>query len=108
MQHIRLCFSADIVGPDDTKSKVQGGGSSAWAPKDVVWKGRKELGVKFLNVIPQQWTYAGSGMNVGNIMSWANEWHLRGGGTIPKFTWVQGANAPSDIRVLFTGTCVYM
>ena len=81
--------------------EAQGDVLSAWVPKNALWKGRKELRVKFLNIIPAEWTYGGSGMNVGNIMSWANEWHLRGGNTIPKFALVQEVNAPSDIRVLF-------
>ena len=80
----------------------QGDVLSAWVQKNVLWKGRKELRVKFLSTIPHEWTYGGSGMNVGNIMSWANEWYLRGGGTIPKFSLVQDVNAPSDIRVSFT------
>ena len=76
-------------------------GYSLCIPKNVLWN-KKELAVKFLNDVPSQWTYAGSGMNVGNIMSWANQWSARGGNTIPKFTRVQSVSAPSDIRVLFT------
>jgi hypothetical protein len=75
---------------------------SAWMPKDALWD-KKELAVKFLNIIPDQWTYDGNGMNTGNIMSWANEWSLRGGGTIPKFTHVKEPNAPSDIHITFIG-----
>ena len=44
--------------------------------KNVVWKGVEELTVKFLNDIPTEWTYGGSGMNGGSIISWANEWSL--------------------------------
>ena len=94
------------VEPDDgmeVADEAQGDVLSAWVPKNALWKGRKELRVKFLSIIPAQWTYGGSGMNIGNIMSWANEWHLRGGNTIPTFTLVQEVDAPSDIRVLFTG-----
>ena len=82
----------------ETDEEPQGDVLSAWVPKNVLWS-KKQLTVKFLNDIPAQWTYSGGGMNVGDIMSWANEWSLQGGGIIPKFTWVQDA---SDIRVLFT------
>ena len=64
--------------------------------------------MKFLNDVPSHWTYAGSGMNVGNIMSWANEWSLRGGGTIPEFTLVENASARSDIRVQFISKTSYL
>lgn len=106
-----MCSTADLdeadvrsgtVEPDSMDiDEVQGDVLSAWVPKNALWN-KKELAVKFLNDVPPQWTYAGSGMNVGNIMSWANEWYLRGGGTVPKFTRVQDASAPSDIRVMFT------
>ena len=113
-QVVPLCSTVDLdeedvcsgnVEPDAMEvDEIQAEGDvlSAWVPKNVLWKGRTELHVKFLNDIPAQWTYGGSGMNVGNIVSWANEWNLRGGGTIPEFTLVRGADAPSDIRVLFT------
>ena len=113
-QALPLCSTVDLDEEDARSGNVEPDAMevdeiqaesdvlSAWVPKNVLWKRKTELRVKFLNVIPQEWTYAGSGMNVGNIMSWANEWNLRGGGTIPKFTLVQGADAPSDIRVLFT------
>jgi hypothetical protein len=92
------------VEPDDGMEidEAHGDVLSAWVPKNVLW-GKKELAVKFLNNIPAQWTYGGSGMNVGNIMSWADEWSLRGGGTIPKFTRVEEPSAPSDIRIEFNG-----
>ena len=90
------------VEPDAMETDTQGDVLSAWVPKNVIWSGRTELCVKFLNNIPAQWTYGGSGMNVGNIMSWANEWSLRGEGIIPRFTQVQDVSSPSDIRVMFT------
>ena len=74
---------------------------SAWVPRSVIWRGRKELGVKFLYEIPNGWTYAGKDLNTGNIMSWANVWSHRGEGIIPSFTEVKDANAPSDIKVEF-------
>ena len=73
---------------------------SVRVPKNALWD-KKELAVKFLNDIPTQWTYGGSKMNVGNIISLANEWNRRGGGTIPKFTRVGEPSAPSDIRIEF-------
>ena len=107
-----MCSTADLdeadvrsgtVEPDSMEiDDVQGNVLSAWVPQNIIWKGRNELTVKFLNTIPQEWTYSGSGMNVGNIMSWANEWSLRGGGAIPTFTLVQNVSAPSDIHVKFT------
>ena len=114
IQHIPLCTTADFdeedirsgtVEPDEAMETEEGHAHgdvlSAWVPKNALW-GKKELAVKFLNDIPAQWTYGGSGMNVGNIMSWANEWSLRGGNTIPKFTRVDQPSAPSDIRIKFT------
>lgn len=104
-----MCSTADLdeadvrSGTDAMETEeAQDDVLSAWVPKNVIWKGRKELTVKFLNIIPPEWTYSGSGMNVGNIMSWANEWSLRGGGTIPTFTLVQDVGTPSDIHVKFT------
>ena len=104
-QRIPLCTSGDLdeaVDCSPDSSDTQDDVLSGWVPKNVIWKGRDELGVKFLNNVPADWTYAGSGMNIGNIMSWANEWSLRGNGVIPKFTLVQETNARSDIRVEFT------
>ena len=111
-QLVPLCSTVNLdeadvsSGPSAMRVKeIQTGSDvlSAWVPENVLWRERKELLVKFLNVIPREWHYHGSGMNVGNIMSWANEWNLRGGETIPKFTLVQDDDAcPSDIRVLFT------
>ena len=115
VQHIPFCTTADLdeedmrsgtVEPDEAMETDEGHAYgdvlAAWVPKNVLWGNhKKELTVKFLNNILPQWTYGGSGMNVGNIMSWANEWYLRGGGTIPKFTWVEGPSAPSDIRIEF-------
>ena len=112
MQHIPLCTSAAHVDEADTascgierdvvKSESEDDVLSAWVTKNVSWKEKDELTVRFLNTIPPEWTYRGSGINVGNIMIWANEWNLRGGGTIPTFTLVRDVDGPSDIRVLFT------
>ena len=107
MQHPPLCTSVDSDEEDvcggilELDSPSVEDSLSAFVPKKVTWKGRKELRVKFLSVIPSSWTYAGSGLNTGNILSWASEWSLRGEGFIPSFTLVKDANAPSDIRVLF-------
>ena len=105
VQHIPLCTTADLDEEDIHSGTVEGHAYgdvlSGWVPENVLWD-RKELAVKFLNNIPSQWTYGGSGMNFGNIMSWANEWSLRGGGTIPKFTRVEEPSARSDIRIMFT------
>ena len=112
MQHIPLCTSAAHMDEADTasggieldvvKSESEDDVLSAWVTKNVSWKETDELTVKFLNTIPPEWTYCGSGINMGNIMIWANEWNLRGGGTIPMFTLVRDVDGPSDIRVLFT------
>ena len=80
--------------PDDVQA--------AWAHRNVIWRGRKGLGVKFLNDIPPDWTFDGSKLNKANILSWANEWSLRGEGVIPKFVRVEDPSAESDIRVLFS------
>ena len=74
---------------------------SGWVPDDVIWKDRTDLSVKFLTRIPDHWTYDGSEMNTGNIMSWANLWHHRGDGIVPKFTRVRDQSVHSDIRVKF-------
>lgn len=98
-------MSSGTVEPDNAM-EPHGEALSAWVPRNVIWSGRTELQVKFLNTIPAEWTYGGSGMNVGNIMSWANEWSLRGEGIIPKFTRVLDASAPSNIRVMFTSKAI--
>ena len=72
----------------------------ACASPRCVWRGRKELLVKFLDPIPKHWTYRGRDLNFGNILSWANEWSLRGGGVIPSFT-EYASEAQSDIRIRF-------
>ena len=117
VQHFPLCATADLdeadtasgtVESDDMETEPEGDVLSAWVPKNVIWRGKKELRVKFLNNIPSEWTYGGSGMNVGNIMSWAKEWSLRGGGTIPTFTRIEDVNAPSDIRVKFISKISYI
>ena len=90
-----------LAGPESTDTQDT---LSGWVPTDeVIWRGKKELGVKFLNTIPSVWTYDGSGMNTGNIISWANRWSDLGNGVIPKFFHVKKHNARSDIRVEFTG-----
>ena len=104
VQHILLCTTGDLdcsfSDPDstDTPDDVL----RAYVPPNVIWRGKKELAVKFLNDIPDDWTYAGSGMNIGNIMSWAKEWSLRGNGVIPNFILVEEPSARSNIRVKFT------
>ena len=75
---------------------------AAWVHKNVIWRERKELGVKFLNDIPKHWMYDGSQLNKGNIMSWANEWSMRGEDIIPEFVKIEDPNAESDIRVWFS------
>ena len=109
MQCIPLCTAVDLdeegsvdlcdAGPEsmDTLDSLSG-----WVPRHVIWKERKDLRVKFLSIIPAEWTYGGREINTGNIMSWANEWSLRSGGVIPEFIDVQDYGAPSDIRVQFT------
>ena len=107
-----MCTTVDS---DDEQEQVKkacdtsdGGGSeldqdslSAWVYQNVIWRRRKELGVKFLNEIPPDWMYDGRQLNIGNIMSWANEWSSRGEGIIPKFVRIEDPNAVSDIRVRF-------
>ena len=88
VQHIPVCSTADAMLEGDVIQRV--------------WKGVEELTVKFLNDIPTEWMYGGSGMNGGNIISWANEWSLRGGSTVPVFTLVEKTYGHSHIRVMFT------
>ena len=71
-----------------------------WVPKGVIWEGKRELRVEFLNRIPSDWTYKGRRLTKDQILSWANEWSVRGDGHIPVF--VLARDAPSsDIRVMF-------
>ena len=79
--------------PDDVQA--------ACAHRNVIWRGRKGLRVKFLNDIPPDWMLDGSKLNKANIMSWANEWSPPGESVIPKFVRVEDPSAESDIRVLF-------
>jgi hypothetical protein len=81
---------------------LEGDVLSAQVRENIIWKEVEELTVTFLNDIPTEWMYGGSRMNVGNIMSWANEWSLRGGSTVPVFTLVEKFYGHSDIHVLFT------
>ena len=69
------------------------------------WKDYSELFVRFLNNIPQHWTVRnGEPINKDIILSWANEWHVKGGGLIPRFVEAKpGTNA--QIRVKFNGKC---
>ena len=77
----------------------------ACASPRCVWRQRKELLVEFLNPIPKHWTYEGSDINYGNIISWANEWSHRGGGVIPSFKkCIHGAQ--SDIRIKFNSELI--
>lgn len=98
---------------DDTSAVTANSASpsgvrSAWVPKSVMWpQGMPILRVKFLNTIPSNWTYKGSGLNLGNIEQWANIWHDRGGGQIPEFQFVVAEDAPSDVRVMFVGKFVW-
>lgn len=108
LQRIPLCTAVNLDSQDRDGGSIQADSLereedtlSAWVPKNVIWRGRKDLRVKFLNEIPDGWTYAGKDLNTGNIMSWANVWSLQGEGIIPSFTEVKDANAPSDIRVVF-------
>ena len=43
-------------------------------------------------------------MNKDNILSWANEWHAKGGGLIPRFVEVKPGTY-AQIRVKFNGKC---
>ena len=56
--------------------------------------------MEFLDPIPNHWTYEGKDINIGNIISWANEWSHRGGGVIPSFK-KSTHEVQSDIRVQF-------
>jgi hypothetical protein len=56
--------------------------------------------VEFLDPIPNDWTYEKSDLNLGNIISWAKEWSLRGDGVIPSFK-KRTKEAQSDIRIRF-------
>jgi hypothetical protein len=72
----------------------------ACASPRYVWRSRKVLLVKFLGSIPKGWTCAGNDINFENIISWANEWCLRGEGVIPSFK-MHTDEAQSDIRICF-------
>ena len=75
---------------------------SAYVPQDALWEGFKDLRVEFLNKIPDDWTCGdGEAMNTANILSWANEWSLKGEGKIPRFVPARGGG--SEIRVWFNG-----
>ena len=74
---------------------------SAFVPKDVAWKGYSQLRVKFLTEIPPGWTYGGDPLNIGNIMSWANEWR---GDNIPEFVLAKG-NEPAEVRLDLNSEC---
>lgn len=69
---------------------------SAFVPKEVAWRGYSQLRVKFLTEIPKGWMYGGDPLNIGNIMSWANEWR---GDNIPEFILAKG-NEPAEVRLL--------
>ena len=88
---------------DDTVIDMpEGDVQAAWAHRSVIWRGRKELGVKFLNDIPHDWKLGARQLNEENIMSWANEWSPRGEDVIPKFVKVEDPNTMSDIRIEFS------
>ena len=44
--------------------------------KNVLGKEQIRLQVRSLRNIPAEWTYGGSGMNVGKILSWASEHNM--------------------------------
>ena len=108
LQCVPLCTSGDLdeedvdSGPADDESMDTLYSLSAWVPRNVIWRERKELRVKFLDIIPPDWTYDRREMNTGNIMDWANRWSYLSNGIIPKFVHVREPSAPSDIRVQFT------
>ena len=106
-----MCIAVDSDeeenGPGDLADNgvvemSEGDVQSAWAYKNVIWRGRKELRVKFLNDIPHDWKLGGRQLNEGNIMSWASEWSLRGEGVLPMFIMVEDPNDKSDIRIKFS------
>ena len=66
--------------------------------RDVVWRGRKELRVAFMNQVPLCWRYQGRIITYGEVLRIANIWSFLGGGVVPKFVEVKG---PSDVRVMF-------
>ena len=77
---------------DDISSNMR----SAFVPKEIAWRGYSQLRVKFLTEIPEGWSYGGDPLNIGNIMSWANEWR---GDNIPEFILARG-NEPAEVRLL--------
>ena len=84
----------DSSDPGDVNSNMR----SAFVPTDVAWKGYPELRVKLLSSqIPKGWTYDGHQLNIGNIISWANEWR---GDNIPRFVKATG-NEPAEVRLEF-------
>ena len=92
-------LACNVGYPEDTVTRHDV--FSGFISEDVIWKERVELGVKFIRTVPDNWLYNKSGMNTGNIISWANIWSDRGNGLIPKFIHVKDPNAPADIRVMF-------
>ena len=72
----------------------------ACASPRCVWRRKTKLLVEFLDRIPSQWVYEGREINFGNIISWANEWSLRGGEVIPSFKKYTN-EVQSDIRIRF-------
>ena len=70
---------------------------SAFVPTDLAWTGHTQLRVKMLTEIPPGWTYCGDPLNIGNIISWANEWR---GDNIPEFVLARG-NQPAEVRLEF-------
>ena len=85
----------DIIEVDSDGERLP-----ACASPRCVWRHRKELLVEFLDRIPKHWTYEGNDINFGNIISWANEWSLRGGGVIPSFK-KYTSGAQSNVRIRF-------
>ena len=68
--------------------------------RDVLWRGKKELRVAFINQVPssRRWRYQGRIITHGEVLRIANIWSFLGSGVVPKFVEVKG---PSDVRVMF-------
>ena len=82
-------------------------GFSAFVNTHLIWEGRKELYVKFMNVQD----FKECRFNKQNILGWANSWRDKepckeADKVIPKFVECVERDAHSDIRVKIAGKCM--
>ena len=92
-----------VIEMDGSTSDEEDGHPAGYVEKDDAWPWQDYpvLLVQFMNEIPPGWTVGnGAPMNKTNILEWANRWHQRGGGNIPRF---EEANpgVEAQIRIKF-------